>query len=492
MRESSAAAASGRSGPGRDRRLHPLEVTYRSGDVTVSGVLLRSWGRDRSRASCSTTATSSRRSTSPARASRASRTTWPATASRAPHRLPRPRGVRPGAGGARDPAGLHARHHQRGAGPEEGAVRRPGPDGDAGRSMGGGVTLNALVAQPGLVDVGVVYASVSSRYLDNLRHFTIPGRPEAARRCSTGSAPRSRSWRSTASSRRAPTSTGSPSRSSTAPPWSPGRATDSGCSGEAGCRHRLVVYPGEMHSSSRAGRTPSRPRCGSSGSSSGGLNPGVRDCDGGHHTGVSLSHTVEPGVPHDEQRPAQRQGGCRPRLDSFVEQGDGRSRWCAPRSCGAGPAGARSRPTSPRRRSPTSRRPRHWRGTPPRRRSAASRPTCATAEDGDLVVAVTDAETRILWTYGGRVMRQGRDRQLRGRRPLGRPERRHQRARPREPARHAGDGVQRRALRADRAQLGLLGGARRSPGRRLSACSTCRRPGTAPTRSGSPPRSWRG
>lgn len=29
-----------------------------------------------------------------------------------------------------------------------------------------------------------------------------------------------------------------------------------------------------------------------------------------------------------------------------------------------------------------------------------------TCEDGDLVVAVTDAETRILWTYGGRVMRR--------------------------------------------------------------------------------------
>ncbi len=29
-----------------------------------------------------------------------------------------------------------------------------------------------------------------------------------------------------------------------------------------------------------------------------------------------------------------------------------------------------------------------------------------TATDGDLVVAVTDAETRILWTYGGRVMRR--------------------------------------------------------------------------------------
>lgn len=48
-----------------------------------------------------------------------------------------------------------------------------------GRSMGGGVTMNALVAQPGLVDAAVIYASVSSRYLDNLRHFTVPSRPEA-------------------------------------------------------------------------------------------------------------------------------------------------------------------------------------------------------------------------------------------------------------------------------------------------------------------------
>src|SRR5688572_25991798 len=29
-----------------------------------------------------------------------------------------------------------------------------------------------------------------------------------------------------------------------------------------------------------------------------------------------------------------------------------------------------------------------------------------TAEDGDLVLAVTDPETRVLWTYGGRVMRR--------------------------------------------------------------------------------------
>ncbi len=48
-----------------------------------------------------------------------------------------------------------------------------------GRSMGGGVTMNTLVTQPGLVDAAVIYASVSSRYLDNLNHFTRESRPEA-------------------------------------------------------------------------------------------------------------------------------------------------------------------------------------------------------------------------------------------------------------------------------------------------------------------------
>lgn len=50
-----------------------------------------------------------------------------------------------------------------------------------GRSMGGGITLNALVTAPGLVDAAVVYASVSSDFLDNLRRWTIPERPAAAR-----------------------------------------------------------------------------------------------------------------------------------------------------------------------------------------------------------------------------------------------------------------------------------------------------------------------
>ena len=47
-----------------------------------------------------------------------------------------------------------------------------------GRSMGGGVTLNALVAYPGLVEAAVIYASVSSSFPENLVHFTEPNRPE--------------------------------------------------------------------------------------------------------------------------------------------------------------------------------------------------------------------------------------------------------------------------------------------------------------------------
>ncbi|MGQ0463723.1 MAG: alpha/beta hydrolase family protein [Sporichthyaceae bacterium] len=51
-----------------------------------------------------------------------------------------------------------------------------------GRSMGGAVTLNALVARPGLVKAAVIYASVSSIYNENVEHFTRPNRPGAMRR----------------------------------------------------------------------------------------------------------------------------------------------------------------------------------------------------------------------------------------------------------------------------------------------------------------------
>jgi len=46
-----------------------------------------------------------------------------------------------------------------------------------GRSMGGGVTLNALVVKPGLVDAAVVYAPVSSDTVDNFDRW-IRGQAE--------------------------------------------------------------------------------------------------------------------------------------------------------------------------------------------------------------------------------------------------------------------------------------------------------------------------
>ena len=50
----------------------------------------------------------------------------------------------------------------------------------AGRSMGGAVVFNALVAEPDLVDAAVVWASVSSRYVDNFRQWTEAERPDRA------------------------------------------------------------------------------------------------------------------------------------------------------------------------------------------------------------------------------------------------------------------------------------------------------------------------
>ena len=113
-----------------------------------------------------------------------------------------------------------------------------------------------------------------------------------------------------------------------------------------------------------------------------------------------------------------------------------------------------------------------------------------TAEDGDLVLAVTDADTRILWTYGGRVMRRKAETVnfVAG----GRWDYRSVGTNALDLANRLGaavDGVQRRALRPDRAQLGVLGRARLDPMTGASSVSsTCRPPGTAPTRSASPPR----
>lgn len=62
-----------------------------------------------------------------------------------------------------------------------------------GRSMGGAVVYNVLVAHPGLVDAAVVYAPVSSRFADNVERWTEPGRPEAAQRLTDRFGPRGES-----------------------------------------------------------------------------------------------------------------------------------------------------------------------------------------------------------------------------------------------------------------------------------------------------------
>ena len=56
----------------------------------------------------------------------------------------------------------------------------PARIGMLGRSMGGGVTLNALVVEPRVVDAAVIYASVSSNTVDNHEKWTRGERPELA------------------------------------------------------------------------------------------------------------------------------------------------------------------------------------------------------------------------------------------------------------------------------------------------------------------------
>ena len=55
----------------------------------------------------------------------------------------------------------------------------PDKIGMLGRSMGGGVTMNALVAEPDIVKAAVIHSSVSSRFIDNFRRWTEPNRSAA-------------------------------------------------------------------------------------------------------------------------------------------------------------------------------------------------------------------------------------------------------------------------------------------------------------------------
>ena len=122
-----------------------------------------------------------------------------------------------------------------------------------GRSMGGAVTLNALVAKPGLVKAGVVFASVSSRFLDNFDRWTRAERPEAAAAFTEefGTPAEEPGFYDGLSARRyfdritAPVLLHHGTADDTCPiAWS--RTTQS-LLREAGVRSRLDVYDGEQH-----------------------------------------------------------------------------------------------------------------------------------------------------------------------------------------------------------------------------------------------------
>ncbi len=147
-------------------------------------------------ASCSRTATSSPRRTSPVKVWPASRTPWRGRASWCctPTTAATPRAT-PGGARARDPPRVHPGRAARRRLAQAAARGRPRPGRRCwGRSMGGGLVLNALVVQPDAVRSAVVHASVSSSFVENLEEFTVPTgpRPPAGSRPAPAAGPRTR------------------------------------------------------------------------------------------------------------------------------------------------------------------------------------------------------------------------------------------------------------------------------------------------------------
>ena len=424
-----------------DRRLHPPRghlPQRRAHRVRASCCGRRA--RARSPASCSTTATSSRRSTSPARAWPASRTGWPGPASSCctPTTAATPPPTRPA------PVDRETRlgYTRDAVNAVEALKQLPYVDADRlamlGRSMGGGVTLNALVAaaraggRRGGLRVGEL------AFLDNLDRCTVPERPEAARALSTGSARRGRrrafyrglSPRTYFDRITEPVLIHHGTADDTCPP--PGR----------GPRQRLLRAAGVRHPPARctaARTTPSRPLAGLDGAdravpappaprlmydplgSAGAVSPPGR---AGYRGG---SHGRESTMTRTRATSCQRRRRRTPCAPGRPSSSAATSAEALVRPeiltlLGA-LRGRRSRPTSPRRRSPTRPRPRRS-GTARRCRppSSGSRPSCgAPPRTATSSSPSPTRETRILWTYGGRVMRRKAEtRQLRGRRPLGR------------------------------------------------------------------------
>ena len=180
----------------RDRRLHPLagDLPQRRPD-RLRRAAAAARARARSPGSCSTTATSSRRSTSPARAWPASRTGWPGPASWCctPTTAATPRSDPARAARPRVPArATRATRSTRYSRSSSEPYVDPDRMAMLGRSMGGGVTLNALVAQPG-----------PGRRRGHLRvgELALPRQPAALHRARAGRRRRRRS--TTGSARRA-------------------------------------------------------------------------------------------------------------------------------------------------------------------------------------------------------------------------------------------------------------------------------------------------
>ncbi len=129
-----------------------------------------------------------------------------------------------------------------------------------GRSMGGGLVLNALVVQPDAVRSAVVHASVSSSFVENLEEFTVPNRPEAARRLAARSGSRTEdpAFYRGLSSRTTSTASPSPCRSTTARPTTPvpcaGRAAPTGCCAPPARTRASCSTPVSSTPSCRSGR----------------------------------------------------------------------------------------------------------------------------------------------------------------------------------------------------------------------------------------------
>ena len=378
-----------------------------------------------------------------------------------------------------------------------------------GRSMGGAVTLNALVAKPGLVKAGVVFASVSSRFLDNFDRWTRRRATRGGGRVHRGSGRRPRSRASTAGCPRGGTSTGSPRRCccTTAPPTtparSPGRGPPSPCSARPGSARASTSTTASSTRSARSGPSrcdgPSR-----SSVASWAPDPGVRPTGGSMPSAPACSRRGPPGYrgghhtqgegmtgPHDELH--DRRLDAVRAWTAFVEHGDGATSLVRPEILDSWQRSeaAISRDVTEAPLADESDTRAFWQDSP--LQTAVERVEAElrrTAEDGDLVIAITDAETRILWTYGGRVMRRKAETVnfVAGGR-WDDTSRRHQRARPGQPLERARRWCSAPSTSPRSCTTGSAGRrpcTTRSPAS-SSASSTSPRPGTAPTRSASPP-----